>query len=203
MPSEPSGKQKILVADDEPHIIYILVIKLRSAGFEVVSAMDGQEALELAIQEKPDCIITDLQMPKLHGLEFCTSVREIPELADVPIIMLTAKGFEIDPAIAQSEGENADGDAIKSLVYTIMTKPFSMRELFATIEKALAGEPAAAASQNEVNGSAPAAHCNIPCVAGMGRGQWQLGDHHNRSNNEKEAGLYGAGHEHVEPADKG
>ena len=69
-----SGK-KILVADDEAHILHVVSMKLRNAGFEVITAVDGEEALELCTAEKPDLLITDYQMPLMTGLELCTLLR--------------------------------------------------------------------------------------------------------------------------------
>lgn len=134
-------KPKVLVADDEPHIVYVVAVKLRSAGFEVLVANDGQEALETAIREKPDCIITDLQMPRMGGLEFCHRLRQIPELASVPIILLTAKGFEInidgDTQVAKL-GRADDPDYVVGPINKIVTKPFSPRELLAIVRQAIA-----------------------------------------------------------------
>jgi len=117
---------KVLVADDEAHIVYLVSMKLRGAGLDVVVATDGQEALETALREHPDCIVTDLQMPKLDGLEVCAKLRNIPEFANVPIILLTAKGFELDAEVAQS-----------GPIYEVVTKPFSPRELLRQVRQAI------------------------------------------------------------------
>ena len=74
--------KKILVADDEAHIRHIVSTKLSNAGFEVVTASDGEEALEVCLAEKPDMIITDLQMPYMTGVEFCIRLRESERTAD-------------------------------------------------------------------------------------------------------------------------
>ncbi|MBL7139420.1 MAG: response regulator [Planctomycetes bacterium] len=108
---------RVLIADDEPCITDVVSRKLRKEGFEVIVAADGQEAYELAMAERPDFIITDLQMPRMSGLELC--VRLAAELAEpVPILMLTAKGFELDPA-----------EIARLPILAVMTKPFSPREL--------------------------------------------------------------------------
>ncbi len=119
---------RILVADDEACITNVVAKKLRNAGFEVVVAMDGQEAYEQALAERPDLMITDLQMPVMSGLEVCA--RLTAELADpIPALLLTAKGFELDQ------------EQVRDLpVRRVMTKPFSPRQLLAWVQEVL-GEP--------------------------------------------------------------
>jgi len=85
---------KILVADDEAPIANVVAMKLRNAGLEVIVAMDGVEAYELAIAERPDFMITDLQMPGMNGLELCARLAAELE-GGIPTILLTAKGFEV------------------------------------------------------------------------------------------------------------
>ena len=116
---------RVLVADDEACITNVVAKKLRNAGFEVIVAMDGQEAYDLAIAERPDLIITDLQMPVMSGLEVCA--RLAAELGDrVPVLLLTAKGFELDL------------EEIQALpIRRVMTKPFSPRELLAWVQETL------------------------------------------------------------------
>lgn len=116
---------KILVADDEPCITTIVSKKLRNAGFEVWVARDGQEAFDMAIAERPDLLVTDLQMPLMSGLELIA--RLTVELDDpVPALLLTAKGFEL-------ENENLEALPIAM----VMTKPFSPRELLDNVREAL------------------------------------------------------------------
>jgi len=116
---------KILVADDEAPIANVVAMKLRNAGLEVVVAMDGLEAYELAVAERPDFMITDLQMPGMSGLELCA--RLVAELeGGIPTILLTAKGFEL-------EAESVRGLPVRR----IMTKPFSPRELLAQVQESL------------------------------------------------------------------
>jgi two-component system alkaline phosphatase synthesis response regulator PhoP len=116
---------KILVADDEAPIANVVAMKLRNAGLEVIVAMDGLEAYELAIAERPDFMITDLQMPGMNGLELCA--RLVAELdGGIPTILLTAKGFELT------------AESVRELpVRRIMTKPFSPRELLAQVQELL------------------------------------------------------------------
>src|SRR5438034_8163420 len=81
----------ILVADDESHILNVVSLKLRNAGFRVVTASDGQEAFTIAQQEKPDLLITDYHMPGMSGLELCRALKESPDTSTMPAIMLTAR----------------------------------------------------------------------------------------------------------------
>jgi len=90
------GEKKILVADDETHILHVVSLKLRNAGFNVLTARDGQEALELAQSELPDLIITDYHMPQLSGLELCQRLKQDPATSGIPAIMLPPG--EIRPA---------------------------------------------------------------------------------------------------------
>jgi len=116
---------RVLVADDDAFITNVVTRKLQNAGLEVLVAMDGREAYERATAERPDFLITDLQMPGMSGLELCARLEaELPE--SIPTILLTAKGFEIDR------------DTISSLpILHVMTKPFSPRELLANVQAAL------------------------------------------------------------------
>jgi len=112
--------KKVLVADDEAHILHVVSMKLRNAGLEVITAVDGEEALELCRSEKPDVLITDYQMPYLTGLELCRKLRQ--EGHGLPAILLTARGFDIEPA------EMADAG-----IATVLAKPFSPREVLAVV----------------------------------------------------------------------
>src|SRR6202050_2588929 len=91
------GEKKILVCDDESHILNVVSLKLRNAGFRVLTAEDGQEALEVAQQELPDLIITDYHMPRLSGLELCRRLKMAPATSRIPAIMLTARGYHLEP----------------------------------------------------------------------------------------------------------
>ena len=77
--------QHILVVDDEAHILQVLSIKLRNAGYEVLTAVDGEEAFEMASKEPPDLVITDFQMPYMTGLELCKALREQESTASIPV----------------------------------------------------------------------------------------------------------------------
>lgn len=117
------NKGKILVVDDEASIRQIVEARLNMAGFEVVTAADGEEALAIYPKERPDLIVLDIMMPRVDGLQVC---REIRKQNSVPIIMLTAKG-EIPDRI----------NALEMGADDYVTKPFSPRELEARIKAVL------------------------------------------------------------------
>ncbi len=112
----------IVVADDEAHILHVVEIKLRNAGFEVITAMDGQEALELVKSLRPQLLISDLQMPVLSGLEVAAHLHSDQQTREIPILLLTAKGFEVDD-------QALSGTSIRK----VMTKPFSPRDLLSQV----------------------------------------------------------------------
>ena len=120
-----TGK-KVLVVDDEVHIVHVVAIKLRNNGYEVISADNGEEAYELACREKPDIIVTDYQMPVMTGLELVEKLRQYEETQDIPVIMLTARSFAI-PKEQQEELRISD----------CLSKPFSPKELLGNIEDVL------------------------------------------------------------------
>jgi len=115
-------RQRILIADDEAHIIHVVQIKLQNGGFEVITAMDGQEALQLASSVKPCLLVSDLQMPLLSGLEVASALFHDEETRSIPVILLTAKGFEID-----------DQTIADTNIKMVMTKPFSPRDLLTRV----------------------------------------------------------------------
>lgn len=116
----------ILVADDESHILHVVSLKLRNAGYRVLTARDGQEALEMATHEQPNLLITDYHMPQLSGIELCQRLKADPATASIPSIMLTARGYNLEPADTQNSG-----------ICRMLSKPFSPRELLATVEEIL------------------------------------------------------------------
>jgi len=118
--------RKVLVADDEVHIVNVVAMKLRNNGFDVVTADNGADAYKLCCEEKPDIIITDYQMPQMTGLELIEKVRSNPDLKHIPIIMLTARGFAIEDE--QKERLN---------VAECLSKPFSPKELLGYVESVL------------------------------------------------------------------
>ena len=123
--------QRILLCDDEIHILRAAEFKLKKAGYDVRIASDGQEAWEMIQQQKPDVLITDCQMPRMDGVELVHKVRENPETAGLPIFMLTAKGYEL------SHDELAD----KWKVMAVIAKPFSPRDLLQRVNAVLQVQP--------------------------------------------------------------
>jgi len=117
---------KVLVVDDEIHIVQVVAIKLRNNGFDVITCENGAQALRLAVDEKPNIIITDVQMPVMTGIELVQNLRNNPDTAELPVIMLTARGFEIEDR--QKEELN---------ISAYVSKPFSPRELLQNVEEVL------------------------------------------------------------------
>jgi CheY-like chemotaxis protein len=118
--------RKVLVVDDEVHIVHVVAIKLRNNGYEPITAGNGEEAYELACKEKPDIIIADYMMPIMDGLELLAKLRANEQTKDIPFILLTARNFAIDDARQQ-----------QLAVSQCITKPFSPKELLRTIEDIL------------------------------------------------------------------
>jgi two-component system response regulator VicR len=119
---------KILVVDDEPPIVEILLYNLRQASYTVIAAYDGEQAVILARSEQPDLIILDLMLPGLDGIEVFRRVRRE---RDVPVIMLTARDAEIDRVVGLELGAD-----------DYVVKPFSVRELLARVRNVLRRAPA-------------------------------------------------------------
>jgi len=125
-------KPKILVVDDEPDAVELIAFNLKAAGFEVVTADDGAEALRKARSHAPQLIVLDLMLPEIDGLEVCKLLRRDPATATIPILMLTAKAAEMDRVLGLELGAE-----------DYVTKPFSPRELVLRIKKILErGKPA-------------------------------------------------------------
>jgi DNA-binding response OmpR family regulator len=120
------ARRKILVVDDEPDAIELIGFNLRGAGYDVVSAEDGAEALKKARSSPPDLVVLDLMLPEIDGLEVCRTLRADSATARVPIIMVTAKAEEIDRVLGLELGAN-----------DYITKPFSPRELVLRVKNLL------------------------------------------------------------------
>ncbi len=118
-------KQCVLLCDDEFHILRAAEFKFRRAGFDVLCAADGVEALERIEERLPDAVVTDCQMPRMNGLELIEQLRSRPQTAQIPILMLTAKGFELQ----------ADELRERFNVAGIVAKPFSPRELLRRVQE--------------------------------------------------------------------
>lgn len=115
--------EKILVVDDEKNIVDILKYNLEKAGYDVLCAYDGKEAIFQALKYKPDLILLDVMLPEYDGFAVC---RKLRESMTVPIIMLSAKGEELDKVIGLEMGAD-----------DYITKPFSQRELIARVKSNL------------------------------------------------------------------
>jgi len=123
------AKGRILVVDDEIYIVHILDFSLGMEGYEVLTASDGEQALETAQREQPDLIVLDIMMPKLDGYETCKALKSKEETRDIPVILLSAKGRNVD----QKTGFEVGAD-------DYITKPFSPRKLVERIH-AILGQP--------------------------------------------------------------
>lgn len=121
-----SGSQPILVADDSATILAMVSSRLERAGFDVVTATRGDEALALVKQLRPRAALLDVEMPGLDGMEVARSIRSDPELAKTLIVLLTARDRPEDVEAGMAAGADA-----------YLTKPFSPQELEATIDKLL------------------------------------------------------------------
>lgn len=119
-------RSKILVVDDEPEAVELVEFNLEQAGYAVITASDGTEALNKARMNAPELIVLDLMLPEIGGLEVCKMLRRDPATAAIPIIMLTAKAAEIDRVLGLELGAD-----------DYITKPFSPRELVLRIKKIL------------------------------------------------------------------
>ena len=119
-------KEKIIIVDDEADILTLLEYNLEKAGFKVISANDGPDAVEITKREKPDIIILDIMLPSMEGTEVCKILKSGDATRHIPIIMLTAKGEEVDRIVGFELGAD-----------DYITKPFSPRELILRVKAVL------------------------------------------------------------------
>jgi len=124
-------KRRVLIVDDEPNIVLSLEFLLRQQGYEVSVARDGEEALAAAEDWRPDLMVLDVMLPGLDGFEVCRRLRERPENAALKILLLTARGREVERVRGLEEGADA-----------YVRKPFSTRQLMITVAELL-GRPEA------------------------------------------------------------
>jgi len=120
------SEKRVLVVDDEIHIVHVVAIKLRNNGYDVITANNGAEAFELACREDPDIIVTDFQMPVMTGLELVRNLRGNEKMRGIPVILLTARSF----AISQEQQDELQ-------ISECISKPFSPKELLGSIEDIL------------------------------------------------------------------
>ena len=116
--------KKILVVDDERHIVRLVQVNLDRAGYEVLVAYDGIEALKKVSEDKPDMVILDVMMPRMDGFEVLKKLQADEDTKDIPVIMLTAKAQDADIFKGWSSG-----------VSSYLTKPFNPRELLTFVER--------------------------------------------------------------------
>ncbi len=114
----------VLLAEDEPNIVESITFLLERAGFDVIVATDGRQALVTALEKLPDVLVLDLMLPELDGYEVLRNLRADPDGAKVPVLMLTAKGQRIDRETALECGADL-----------FMTKPFANAEITAAVVK--------------------------------------------------------------------
>ncbi|MDB3892390.1 phosphate regulon transcriptional regulator PhoB [Alphaproteobacteria bacterium] len=117
---------RILIADDEPNQLELLNFNLEQAGFEVVRASDGQQAIDMIEEQRPDLIILDWMMPQLSGIDVCRKLRANRQTKSLPVIILSARGEESDRTLGLDIGAD-----------DYISKPFSPRELVARVNALL------------------------------------------------------------------
>ena len=122
-------KKKILVVDDEPNI-RLLLTKMLEKEFTVLDASNGLEAIDAAKNMKPDLIFMDLLMPGIDGYTACSAIKQNPATSGIPVVILTAVGFELNKRLAERVGANG-----------YMTKPFSLVDLRKTMDLLLEKSP--------------------------------------------------------------
>ena len=116
--------KKILAVDDERHIVRLVEVNLQRAGYEVVTAFDGREALEKVKSENPDLVVLDVMMPYMDGFEVLKNLKADPSTAEIPVIMLTAKAQDADVFRGWQSG-----------VDCYLTKPFNPMELLTFVKR--------------------------------------------------------------------
>lgn len=124
------ARPRVLIADDEPHIVLSLEFLLDRAGYETVAAADGEEALDLVHRLRPDLVLLDVMMPKRNGYAVCQAIKSDPSVQAIPVIMLSAKGQEV---------EVEKGLALGASAY--VTKPFGNAEVLEAVRAALHARP--------------------------------------------------------------
>ncbi len=122
------AKGKILVVDDEVNITQILEFSIGAEGYEVITASNGEEAIDMARREQPDLIILDIMMPKIDGYEACRILKANPLTKGIPVVLLTAKGRDIDKRLGYEVGAT-----------DYIVKPFSPNKLVDRIHQLLVG----------------------------------------------------------------
>jgi CheY-like chemotaxis protein len=120
-----SNKKTLIIADDEP-TIRLLVSSILGKSHTILTAANGREALDIVSQNRPDLILMDIMMPTMDGYTACASLKRDPETADIPVVMLTGVGHELNKVLAEQMGAD-----------DYITKPFTSQELKDTVKKYL------------------------------------------------------------------
>ena len=116
----------VLIVEDVPSEVALMSLYLESAGYQVVSALSGQEGLDKAISQKPDVIVTDVVMPGISGFELCRQLKRTPETQTVPIVICSSKGQDIDRLWGMRQGAES-----------YLTKPYTQDQLIQAVKMAL------------------------------------------------------------------
>ena len=135
--------KKILAVDDEKHIVRLVQVNLERAGYTVVTANDGKEALQKVAEENPDLVVLDVMMPYMDGFEVLQNLRRSPATRDIPVIMLTAKAQDADVFKGWQSG-----------VDCYLTKPFNPMELLSFVKRifdSMDGGPGGGDKRYEIN----------------------------------------------------
>lgn len=130
-----NDKKKILIVDDEPNVRR-LVHTILSKDFTVLEAEDGRQAIDVACTQRPDLILMDMLMPRMDGLTACYTIKNDPTTKSIPVLMLTAIGFELNIKLSQQMGADA-----------YMTKPFTSQDLLDKIAEFLPATEVHASSE--------------------------------------------------------
>ncbi len=120
-----SDKKRILIVEDEPALAKLTSFRLKSAGYEVIIAVDGRQGLKMAGKERPDLIVLDLELPVMDGYEVCRRLKDNESLKDIPVVILTAS---VDRITEKAEQIGADD---------YLTKPYEPQDLLLKIKKFL------------------------------------------------------------------
>ena len=131
-------KKTILVVDDEQSIVELLTFNLQKEGYNTLEAYDGDTAVEMAVNEKPDLILLDVMIPKLDGISVCKKIRYALNISNIPILMISAKDTETDKIVGLEMGAD-----------DYITKPFQIREVMARVKANLRKSDLAVAVENQ------------------------------------------------------
>jgi CheY-like chemotaxis protein len=120
----PPPRKRVLICDDDPVILRLLQVNLEIEGYDVISAHHGEEAVQLALSERPDLVVLDIMMPRMDGYEACQQIKSHDATRDIPIVFLSAKAQQSDIDMGTSFG-----------VTQYLTKPFDPTELLQVVER--------------------------------------------------------------------